>query len=131
MCIRDRYNTGRKVPLSQAKRGDLIFWGPGGNQHVALYLGNGQMLEASVSYTHLRAHETVLDLVCRLLLEKKKNKKTDIICKNIQRNIKSKRIKYISLIHKHDIRRQRYRAHKYQHVQLTRNDHIIRHRGTH
>ena len=25
-----------------------------------------------VSYTHLRAHETVLDLVCRLLLEKKK-----------------------------------------------------------
>src|SRR5664280_3191485 len=27
--------------------------------------------EGSVSYTHLRAHETVLDLVCRLLLEKK------------------------------------------------------------
>ena len=27
---------------------------------------------AAVSYTHLRAHETVLDLVCRLLLEKKK-----------------------------------------------------------
>ena len=24
-----------------------------------------------VSYTHLRAHETELDLVCRLLLEKK------------------------------------------------------------
>ena len=28
---------------------------------------------AAVSYTHLRAHETVLDLVCRLLLEKKKH----------------------------------------------------------
>ena len=28
----------------------------------------------TVSYTHLRAHETVLDLVCRLLLEKTKNK---------------------------------------------------------
>ena len=26
----------------------------------------------SVSYTHLRAHETSQDLVCRLLLEKKK-----------------------------------------------------------
>ena len=26
----------------------------------------------SVSYTHLRAHETEADLVCRLLLEKKK-----------------------------------------------------------
>ena len=25
----------------------------------------------TVSYTHLRAHETVLDSVCRLLLEKK------------------------------------------------------------
>ena len=29
----------------------------------------------SVSYTHLRAHETVLDLVCRLLLDKKKTQK--------------------------------------------------------
>ncbi|CUX69123.1 hypothetical protein BN3590_03586 [Clostridium sp. C105KSO15] len=29
----------------------------------------------TVSYTHLRAHETRHDLVCRLLLEKKKNKK--------------------------------------------------------
>ena len=29
----------------------------------------------AVSYTHLRAHETVLDLVCRLLLEKKKTVK--------------------------------------------------------
>ena len=28
----------------------------------------------SVSYTHLRAHETRHDLVCRLLLEKKKNR---------------------------------------------------------
>src|SRR5665811_2560789 len=27
--------------------------------------------DLAVSYTHLRAHETVLDLVCRLLLEKK------------------------------------------------------------
>ena len=33
----------------------------------------------AVSYTHLRAHETVLDLVCRLLLEKKnKNNTTHI-----------------------------------------------------
>ena len=31
----------------------------------------------AVSYTHLRAHETVLDLVCRLLLEKKKTQTTD------------------------------------------------------
>ncbi len=45
----DQYDTGRKVPLSQAKRGDLLFWGPGGSQHVAIFLGNGQMLEASGS----------------------------------------------------------------------------------
>ena len=31
----------------------------------------------AVSYTHLRAHETVLDLVCRLLLYKKKKKTHD------------------------------------------------------
>ena len=31
----------------------------------------------AVSYTHLRAHETVLDLVCRLLLEKKKNTRSN------------------------------------------------------
>ena len=29
---------------------------------------------STVSYTHLRAHETKANLVCRLLLEKKKNK---------------------------------------------------------
>ena len=45
----DQYDTGRKVPVSQAKRGDLLFWGPGGTQHVAIFLGNGQMLEASGS----------------------------------------------------------------------------------
>ena len=37
-----------------------------GRRSYSLYL-------VPVSYTHLRAHETVLDLVCRLLLEKKKN----------------------------------------------------------
>eukprot|EP00657_Telonema_sp_P-1_P012008 TRINITY_DN806_c0_g1_i1.p1 TRINITY_DN806_c0_g1~~TRINITY_DN806_c0_g1_i1.p1 ORF type:complete len:113 (+),score=19.68 TRINITY_DN806_c0_g1_i1:149-487(+) len=36
--------------------------------------GSGSTREKTVSYTHLRAHETVLDLVCRLLLEKKKHK---------------------------------------------------------
>ena len=30
-----------------------------------------RMVATSVSYTHLRAHETVLDIVCRLLLETK------------------------------------------------------------
>ena len=34
-------------------------------------IGAPYELVKAVSYTHLRAHETVLDLVCRLLLEKK------------------------------------------------------------
>ena len=51
MCIRDssgdQYKSGRHIAPSQAKRGDLIFYGPDGTQHVTIYLGNGQMLESS------------------------------------------------------------------------------------
>ena len=43
----DQYNVGTKVLPAQAQAGDLIFYGPGGSQSVALYLGNGQMLEAT------------------------------------------------------------------------------------
>eukprot|EP00828_Plagiopyla_frontata_P042682 TRINITY_DN6438_c0_g1_i4.p3 TRINITY_DN6438_c0_g1~~TRINITY_DN6438_c0_g1_i4.p3 ORF type:complete len:119 (-),score=31.79 TRINITY_DN6438_c0_g1_i4:3-359(-) len=39
-------------------------------------LKNGKNI-AAVSYTHLRAHETGRNLVCRLLLEKKKKRKKD------------------------------------------------------
>ena len=41
-------------------------------------LGAGEVVGGvvAVSYTHLRAHETDSYLVCRLLLEKKKKKKT-------------------------------------------------------
>src|SRR5450756_2899856 len=39
------------------------------------YGGTPPQGRGSVSYTHLRAHETRHDLVCRLLLEKKKKKK--------------------------------------------------------
>ena len=41
-----QYNEGRKIPSSQMRRGDVIFYGPSGSQHVTIYLGNGQMLEA-------------------------------------------------------------------------------------
>jgi cell wall-associated NlpC family hydrolase len=45
-----QYIAGRQVPLSQARRGDMLFWGgPAGIHHVALYLGNGQMVEAPES----------------------------------------------------------------------------------
>src|SRR5660397_277625 len=42
----------------------------GGSKHTSQFPQSW-----SVSYTHLRAHETKANLVCRLLLEKKKKKK--------------------------------------------------------
>ncbi|GAA1193527.1 NlpC/P60 family protein [Prauserella alba] len=49
-----QYDSGRKVPLSQMRRGDMLFWGNGGIHHVAMYLGNGQMIEAPYSGGHVR-----------------------------------------------------------------------------
>jgi cell wall-associated NlpC family hydrolase len=34
------------VPLSAMQPGDLVFWGPGGSDHVGLYIGGGQMIAA-------------------------------------------------------------------------------------
>ncbi len=39
------YKVGQKVLPQQARKGDMIFYGPEGTQSVAMYLGNGQMLE--------------------------------------------------------------------------------------
>lgn len=44
-----QYTAGEQVPSSEAKRGDMLFWGNQGSQHVALYLGDGQMVEAPFS----------------------------------------------------------------------------------
>nr|WP_167545599.1 NlpC/P60 family protein [Amycolatopsis rubida] len=50
-----QYTSGRRVPLSQMRRGDMLFWGgSGGIHHVALYLGNGQMVEAPQSGSYVR-----------------------------------------------------------------------------
>src|SRR5450756_3078502 len=56
----------------------------------------GTLTVTPVSYTHLRAHETRHDIVCRLLLEKKKknnkNKETDK-AQEIQKRKKNKKNK--------------------------------------
>src|SRR5665648_1212261 len=70
---RGKYSAGIFIPGSE-------------NEALRLYLDNSKVqiapiistvflttTEKTVSYTHLRAHETRHDLVCRLLLEKKKN----------------------------------------------------------
>ena len=45
----------------------------GETEKIFVSINTGGRASVAVSYTHLRAHETVLDLVCRLLLEKKKH----------------------------------------------------------
>ena len=44
-----QYQRGTQIDPSSAQRGDLLFWGPGGSQHVAIYLGDGMMIEAPQS----------------------------------------------------------------------------------
>ena len=65
MCIRDRYiddvNITGTVGFNDIQAGT-----------TGLALMPNPTEGEPVSYTHLRAHETVLDLVCRLLLEKQK-----------------------------------------------------------
>jgi cell wall-associated NlpC family hydrolase len=45
----EQYKVGQKVLPDQALPGDLIFFGPEGTQSVALFVGNGQMLETADS----------------------------------------------------------------------------------
>ena len=89
MCIRDRYcrrlridpGTGKKnYAIVQAEDelsaiGMVVGASWNGARAFTATSGPGLSLMSeflAVSYTHLRAHETVLDLVCRLLLENKK-----------------------------------------------------------
>jgi cell wall-associated NlpC family hydrolase len=45
----EQYKVAQKVAPSLALPGDLVFFGPDGTQSVALFVGNGQMLEATDS----------------------------------------------------------------------------------
>ena len=65
MCIRDR-------SVHEAVVGNLRGVGNKAEDSLVKILLDATHNLGPVSYTHLRAHETVLDLVCRLLLEKQK-----------------------------------------------------------
>ena len=69
MCIRDRVRAGQL--LAEMDPVDL-------DQRLASTVAAAARAKnaVAVSYTHLRAHETVLDIVCRLLLEKKQHTTT-------------------------------------------------------
>ncbi len=43
----EQYKVGQKVMPSLALPGDLLFYGPEGTQSVALFIGNGQMVETT------------------------------------------------------------------------------------
>ena len=67
MCIRDSFlDLGRCERPQHEDRKD--------QREDDDFLEIAGIERGAVSYTHLRAHETVLDIVCRLLLEKKKQK---------------------------------------------------------
>ncbi len=49
-----QYDAGQQVPLTEAQPGDLVFWAsspdePGSIHHVAMYLGDGQIVQAPYS----------------------------------------------------------------------------------
>ncbi|PSR64711.1 MULTISPECIES: NlpC/P60 family protein [Nocardia] len=44
-----QYTMGTRVKVAQRERGDMLFWGANGSEHVALYLGDGKMIEAPES----------------------------------------------------------------------------------
>ena len=64
MCIRDRGDVSQVL-------GAMRFVDNHGAATERYPFNPNGSPDGPVSYTHLRAHETVLDLVCRLLLEKK------------------------------------------------------------
>lgn len=44
-----QYTSGPQFPLDQMQRGDMIFYGANASAHVAMYLGDGTMIEAPQS----------------------------------------------------------------------------------
>eukprot|EP00658_Telonema_sp_P-2_P023084 TRINITY_DN19245_c0_g1_i3.p1 TRINITY_DN19245_c0_g1~~TRINITY_DN19245_c0_g1_i3.p1 ORF type:complete len:112 (+),score=25.86 TRINITY_DN19245_c0_g1_i3:171-506(+) len=80
---RGTYTRSRRV-CDIAERGGYVSHRPHSQeglhgQHTHIIIPEPYLyVVIAVSYTHLRAHETPEHLVCRLLLEKKKKKQTQI-----------------------------------------------------
>jgi cell wall-associated NlpC family hydrolase len=68
-----QYNAGKKVPISAIRPGDMLFWAEDGMiHHVALYIGEGQMVEApysggKVRITPVRYGDGLMPYASRLL----------------------------------------------------------------
>ena len=81
MCIRDRHE-GRAKYASIFNYPTLTWADIGAIGWLVDGAAIVNQISLPVSYTHLRAHETVLDLVCRLLLEKKKQTASHLLHHN-------------------------------------------------
>nr|WP_042179007.1 C40 family peptidase [Kibdelosporangium sp. MJ126-NF4]CEL13570.1 hypothetical protein [Kibdelosporangium sp. MJ126-NF4]CTQ99256.1 hypothetical protein [Kibdelosporangium sp. MJ126-NF4] len=64
---RDQWRNGDPYPLDQATRGDLLFWSydgtPAGIHHVAMYLGDGTIIEAQQTGVPVHIRPVRLDPV--------------------------------------------------------------------
>ena len=72
----DEYKKDKTVAIIST--GDSGLYGMAGLVYEIDPSINIEVVPGAVSYTHLRAHETGRNLVCRLLLEKKKKKKNEL-----------------------------------------------------
>jgi cell wall-associated NlpC family hydrolase len=49
-----QYNDTTHIPLGDIAPGDILFYGPGGSEHEAMYIGNGMMVEAPYTGANVR-----------------------------------------------------------------------------
>jgi cell wall-associated NlpC family hydrolase len=55
-----QFDATTQIPLADIQPGDLLFYGPGGSEHVAMYVGGGEMIEApdTGSFVHITGVRT-------------------------------------------------------------------------
>ena len=52
-----QYEASQKKDISQIETGDLVFYGAGGINHVALYIGDGKIVHASTAATGIKVSD--------------------------------------------------------------------------
>lgn len=67
----NQHKAGEQVPVDQMRRGDMLAWAEDGKTyHIALYLGDGKMLEAPYSGSEVKVspvrYKNLMDTVTRL-----------------------------------------------------------------
>ncbi|MDF3309251.1 C40 family peptidase [Rhodococcus sp. T2V] len=65
-----QWNIGQEIPMDQARPGDLLFgnWQSGGPGHVAIYIGNGQMIHAPTTGDVVRIADVFPEMKARRIL---------------------------------------------------------------